>query len=92
VHTLVSHLARDYDRLVYGAAYRVADESVSAEGAMQEVFLKLYPMSSRSLDSIANWPAYLKSMAVSLSLDQLRKNKRFVFSGSEDEIEEPVQE
>jgi RNA polymerase sigma-70 factor (ECF subfamily) len=79
----IAELAEKYGRQVFHSAYRVLSDTYLAEDVTQEVFLKLFKKSAESFDHVKHWPGYLKNMAISAAIDQLRRNKRL----AEDSIE-----
>lgn len=72
----IADLATQYGRQIFHSAYRLLSDIHMAEDVTQEVFLKLFKKPTESFDKITHWPGYLKSMAISASIDQLRRNKR----------------
>lgn len=72
----IAELANQYGRQVFHSAFRVLSDTQLAEDVTQDVFLKLFKRSAKQFEQIAHWPAYLKSMAVSTAIDQLRHSKR----------------
>lgn len=72
----VAALANQYGRQVFHCANRLLSDTHLAEDVTQEVFLKLFNKAPAAFDSISHWPAYLKSMAISTALDQIRRRKR----------------
>lgn len=72
----IAKLAEEYGRQVFHSAYRILSDTHLAEDVTQEVFLKLFKKSTESFDHIKHWPGYLKNMAISGAIDQLRRNKR----------------
>jgi RNA polymerase sigma-70 factor (ECF subfamily) len=72
----IADLAAQYGRQVFHSAYRLLSDIHMAEDVTQEVFLKLFNKPSEAFDKITHWPGYLKSMAISAAIDQLRRNKR----------------
>ncbi len=72
----MAELASQYGRQVFHCANRLLSDTHLAEDVTQEVFLKLFNKAPAAFESISHWPAYLKSMAISISLDQLRRRKR----------------
>ncbi len=74
----IAELAQKYGRQIFHSAYRVLSDTYLAEDVTQEVFLKLFKKPNESLCHIKHWPGYLKSMAISGAIDQLRRNTRLV--------------
>ncbi|OKY27573.1 RNA polymerase subunit sigma [Thalassotalea sp. PP2-459] len=72
----IAKLADEHGRLVFHTAYRLLGNSHSAEDVTQEVFIKLFKKPTNAFDSIKNWPAYLRTMASSAAIDQLRRRQR----------------
>jgi RNA polymerase sigma-70 factor, ECF subfamily len=72
----VADLANQYGRQVFHCANRLLSDTHLAEDVTQDVFLKLFNTAPAAFDSISHWPAYLKSMAISTALDQIRRRKR----------------
>ncbi len=72
----VAQLAETYARQVFHSAYRLLSDTHLAEDVTQEVFLKLFNKPGDAFDKITHWPGYLRSMAISTAIDQLRRNKR----------------
>ena len=79
----IANLAKQYGRKVFQSAFRILNDKHLAEDVTQEVFLKLFKKSTESFDQISNWQGYLKSMAISTAIDQLRRHKRLA--------EEPIE-
>ena len=79
----ISDLALQHGRLVFHCAYRLLSDTHLAEDVTQDVFIKLFKKSLKSMNEVKNWPAYLKSMAVTTAIDYLRRNKRL----AEDDME-----
>lgn len=79
----IANLAAQYGRQVFHSAYRLLSDIHMSEDVTQEVFLKLFNKPTEAFDKITHWPGYLKSMAISSAIDQLRRNKRL----AEDPIE-----
>tara|TARA_R110000868_G_scaffold59624_11_gene182983 strand:- start:747 stop:1292 length:546 start_codon:yes stop_codon:yes gene_type:complete len=80
----IANLANKYGRQVFHSAYRLLSDCHQAEDVTQEVFLKLFKKPTSAFDKIEHWPAYLKHMAISAAIDQLRRNTRL----AEDPIEQ----
>lgn len=72
----IADLATKYGRQVFHSAFRLLSDTHLAEDVTQEVFLKLFKKPTDAFDKITHWPGYLKSMAISTALDQLRRQKR----------------
>ncbi|MGH6714862.1 MAG: RNA polymerase sigma factor [Gammaproteobacteria bacterium] len=70
----VAALARCYGRHVFEAAFRVLGSHAQAEDVQQEVFLRLL---EKPMGQVASWPALLTTLAVRLSIDHLRRGKRW---------------
>ncbi|MBS0567927.1 MAG: sigma-70 family RNA polymerase sigma factor [Proteobacteria bacterium] len=66
-----------FGRPCYGLALRLTGNAAHAEDLVQEVFLKLID-SIRSYRGDAPFGAWLKRMTANATVDQLRRNKRFV--------------
>ncbi|GAC28115.1 RNA polymerase sigma factor [Brumicola pallidula] len=81
----IAKLAQQYGRKVFQSAFRILNDTHLAEDVVQEVFLKLFKKSTESFDKISNWQGYLKSMAISTAIDQLRRHKRLAEEPIEDE-------
>ena len=79
----IADLAAQYGRQVFHSAYRLLSDIQMAEDVTQDVFLKLFNKPTEAFDNITHWPGYLKSMAISTAIDQLRRNKRLA--------EEPIE-
>lgn len=85
--TKISELAQQYGKLVFHCAFRLLSDIHLAEDVTQDVFIKLFKKPIGSLDAIKNWPAYLKSMAVSTAIDYLRRNTRLAEDALESTLE-----
>jgi RNA polymerase sigma-70 factor (ECF subfamily) len=72
----IADLAQQHGKLVFHCAYRLLSDTHLAEDVTQDVFIKLFKKSLESMNEVKNWPAYLKSMAVTTAIDYLRRNKR----------------
>lgn len=72
----IAELASSQGRQVFLTAYRLLGDSHLAEDVTQEVFIKLFKKSPEAFDAISNWPGYLKSMATSAAIDQIRRRQR----------------
>lgn len=79
----IAQLAEQYGRQVFQSAYRILSDIHLAEDVTQDVFLKLFKKPTDSFNLIKHWPGYLKTMAISSAIDQLRRNKRLA--------EEPIE-
>ena len=69
-----AELARAYGRMVFSAAYQVLGDHARAEDVQQDVFLRLM---QRPLGRVDAWPALLKTLAVRMAIDQLRRRHRW---------------
>lgn len=69
-----AELARTYGRLVFAAAYQVLGDHARAEDVQQDVFMRLM---QRPLGRVDAWPALLKTLAVRMAIDQLRRHSRW---------------
>ncbi len=65
-----------HGREIYQCALRLVGHHDLAEDIVQEAYLKLFRSTRIDLASISNWPAYLRSVATSLSYDLIRKRSR----------------
>lgn len=74
--TKISELAQKYGKQVFHSAFRLLSDTHLAEDVVQDVFIKLFNKPMSALNAVKNWPAYLKSMAVSTAIDYLRRNTR----------------
>ncbi|WP_100656125.1 RNA polymerase sigma factor [Alteromonas flava] len=72
----ISDLAQQHGKLVFHCAYRLLADTHLAEDVTQDVFIKLFKKPLVNLNDVKNWPAYLKTLAVSTAIDYLRKNKQ----------------
>lgn len=72
----ISDLAQQHGKLVFHCAFRILSDTHLAQDVAQDVFIKLFKKPLSSLNDVKNWPAYLKSMAVSTAIDYLRRNTR----------------
>ncbi len=87
----IAKLAQQHGRMVFHTTYRLLGNSHSAEDVTQEVFIKLFKKSTNAFNSIKNWPAYLKTMASSAAIDQLRRQQRQAEESMEDSLNEDIQ-
>jgi RNA polymerase sigma-70 factor (ECF subfamily) len=67
-------LVHQLSRKLYGYAYRILTNQVEAEDAVQEVFIKLWDMSTK-LDEYNSPDALSITMTKNYCIDQLRKRK-----------------
>ncbi len=67
-------------RKLYGYAFRILQNQVEAEDAVQEVFIKLWKMGDK-LDEYKSLDALAITMTKNYSIDQLRKRKNFYHEG-----------
>lgn len=67
-------------RKLYGYAFRILQNQVEAEDAVQEVFIKLWKMGDK-LDEYKSLDALAITMTKNYSIDQLRKQKNFYHEG-----------
>lgn len=88
----IAKLAQQYGRKVFQSAYRILNDAHLAEDVAQDVFLKLFKKSTESFDQISNWQGYLKSMAISTAIDQLRRHKRLAEEPIENESQQNINE
>ena len=70
----IAALARQYGPVVFRAAWRVLGSRTAAEDVQQQVFLRLIESPPRAVES---WPAYLTTVATRLSIDHLRRQRRW---------------
>jgi RNA polymerase sigma-70 factor (ECF subfamily) len=70
----IGALARQYGRAVFHAAYRVLGDAAQCEDVQQDVFLRVLEANVADVDS---WPAYLAALATRLSIDRLRRARRW---------------
>jgi len=84
----IANLAKQYGRKVFQSAFRILNDTHLAEDVTQEVFLKLFKKSTESFDQISNWQGYLKRMAISTAIDQLRRHKRLAEEPIENESQQ----
>jgi RNA polymerase sigma-70 factor (ECF subfamily) len=85
-----AELARAYGRMVFSTAYQVLGDHAQAEDVQQDVFLRLM---QRSMTPVDSWPALLKTLAVRMAIDQLRRSTRWqrllpVWMAGSDGVEE----
>ena len=61
-----------YYKLVYNCCYRILPQSMDAEDAMQEAFLKIFD----KIDTIGDAPleAWLRRVAINTAIDKLKKS------------------
>lgn len=69
-----AELARTYGRMVFSAAYQVLGDHARAEDVQQDVFMRLM---QRPQGHVDNWPGLLKTLAVRMAIDQLRRSSRW---------------
>jgi RNA polymerase sigma-70 factor (ECF subfamily) len=69
-----AELARAYGRMVFSAAYQVLGDHAQAEDVQQDVFLRVM---QRPMTPVDSWPALLKTLAVRMAIDQLRRSTRW---------------
>jgi len=70
----IAALARQYGPIVFRAAWRVLGARVAAEDVQQQIFLRLIESPPRDVES---WPAWLTAAATRLSIDHLRRQRRW---------------
>ncbi|HYJ40274.1 MAG TPA: sigma-70 family RNA polymerase sigma factor [Steroidobacteraceae bacterium] len=70
----IAALARQYGPVVFRAAWRVLGGRAAAEDVQQQVFLRLIESPPGKVES---WPAYLTTVATRLSIDHLRRQRRW---------------
>lgn len=70
----VEQLADRHGRMVFGVAWRVLGRVEDAEDVLQNVFLKVLK-SGPFDDSIHEWGAYLRVMAMRAAIDVLRRRR-----------------
>ncbi|HEX2585604.1 MAG TPA: sigma-70 family RNA polymerase sigma factor [Steroidobacteraceae bacterium] len=70
----IAALAHQYGPLVYRAAYKLLDNHSAAQDIQQDIFVRLL---ERPPQHVQSWPAYLTSCATRLSIDQLRRQRRW---------------
>lgn len=88
----IAKLAQQYGRKVFQSAFRILNDAHLAEDVAQDVFIKLFKKPTESFDQISNWQGYLKSMAISTAIDQLRRHKRLAEEPIEDESQQNINE
>ncbi len=66
-------IVRDHAPDVFRAAWRILGHAADAEDVTQEVFLEAFQL--RRSQSVRNWPALLRRMAVCRALDRLRRRR-----------------
>lgn len=71
-HMAQMHLYTTFYKRVYNACYRVLYDSLEAEDAMQESFLKAFSNLDSYNDSVS-FEAWLVRIAINTSIDKLRK-------------------
>lgn len=71
-HLAQMHLYTTFYKRVYNACYRVLYDSLEAEDAMQESFLKAFSNLDSYNDSVS-FEAWLVRIAINTSIDKLRK-------------------
>jgi RNA polymerase sigma factor (sigma-70 family) len=70
-------LVRQYNRNLYGYAFRILRNQEEAEDAVQEIFIKLWNMGNK-LDEYKSIGALATTMIKNFCIDQLRKKKHFM--------------
>ncbi|WP_249300325.1 RNA polymerase sigma factor [Feifania hominis] len=70
-----AHLVRLYEKKVYNIALRMCQNPEDANDVSQEVFLRVY-RSIHSFKGESTFSTYLYRVAVNLSIDFMRKNRR----------------
>lgn len=70
-------LVRRYQRMVYAIAYRMTSNHQDADDLAQETFMAAYRAIGR-FDERRSFSAYLSRIAINLSLNHLRKRKRWL--------------
>lgn len=81
-HMAQMHLYTTFYKRVYNACYRVLYDSLEAEDAMQESFLKAFASIGSYSDSTP-FEAWLVRIAINTSIDKLRKKELDVVSLNE---------
>ena len=71
----IEKLVREHGRLVFNSAYRILADQQLAEDVMQDVFVRLFDIEDKVFTKVKIWPAYLRKMAASRSIDVIRKTK-----------------
>lgn len=74
VESDIAALAHQYGPLVYRAAYKLLGNHSAAQDIQQDIFVRLLERPPRQVQS---WPAYLTSCAVRLSIDHMRRQRRW---------------
>lgn len=65
-----------YYRAMFNSAKRILGDSMEAEDVMQEAFLAAFEQLN-NLDELASFPAWLKSIVIRRSLNQLKKRQTY---------------
>lgn len=81
-HMAQMHLYTAFYKRVYNACYRVLYDSLEAEDAMQESFLKAFSSIGNYNDSVP-FEAWLVRIAINTSIDKLRRKEQSVVSLNE---------
>ena len=84
---IISELAAQYGKRVFHSAFRLLGDSHLAEDVTQDVFIKLFSKPLSALKAVKNWPAYLKTMAVSTAIDYLRRTTRLAEDGLDETLD-----
>jgi RNA polymerase sigma-70 factor (ECF subfamily) len=71
----IEKLVREHGRLAFNSAYRILADQQLAEDVMQDVFVKLFDIEDKVFTTIEKWPAYLRKMSATRSIDIIRKTK-----------------
>lgn len=84
----------DYHHMMYNVAYRILHNTMEAEDVMQESFINAFQKlasfkrKSRINKDAVPFGSWLKRIVINNSINQLRKNKRFVTTDLENVKEE----
>ena len=70
-------LVRQYNRNMYGYAFRILRNQEEAEDAVQEVFIKLWNLGNK-LNEYSSIGALATTMIKNFCIDQIRKKKHFI--------------
>lgn len=74
----VAELLEDHGRMIFTTAYRILGTTHDAEDVLQDVFLRVLKIGTRSrkADRVRDWGAYLRVMATRRAVDVLRDRRR----------------
>ena len=73
---VIETLAKTEGVMVFKSAFKILMNKQQAEDVAQDLFITLFEMDEKRFASVENWPAYLRRMAVTRSIDVIRKVAR----------------